>query len=131
MAKPVYVAPTEDLSAAIFATLAPVELMSPTAGFHPLIVPSSVAKMKSEFAEACFSVIGLTPEMTKASTPAGVSGATIPVGVPCPPVADGTLTIDVVRAERLVEVTLRCVARPGRDHASNPSFASPVTSCSL
>jgi hypothetical protein len=64
--KPVYVAPTEDLSAAIFATPAPVGLIPPTAGFHPLIVPSNVAKMKREFAEACFSEIGLTPEMTKA-----------------------------------------------------------------
>src|SRR4029077_14336960 len=94
IAKPVYVAPTDDRSAAgaIFATLAPVAVIPPTAGFHPLMVPSSVAKMKMELAEAGFPVAGLTPEITNAVTPLGVSGATMPVGDPCPPDADGTLT---------------------------------------
>src|SRR5258708_14462455 len=86
MARPVYVAPADDLSAARVA------LVPPTAGFHPVIVPSWLEKMKREFAEACFPVVGLTPETTKAMTPLGVSGAPIPVGVPCPPVTSGTLT---------------------------------------
>src|SRR6201987_4768809 len=90
MAKPVYSAPVE--GTAIFATLAPVLVIPPTAGFHPLMVPSKVAKIKMELAEACCPVTGFTPEITKAVTPLGVSGATIPVGDPCPPVADGTLT---------------------------------------
>src|ERR1700720_1291538 len=92
MARPVYVAPASDLSAAILAMLAPVGLTPPTAGFHPQIVPSCVAKMKIELAEDFLPVIGLTPEIVKAVTPVGVSGATIPGGVPCPPVTDGTVT---------------------------------------
>jgi hypothetical protein len=40
MAKPVYVAPTVDLSAASVAVLAPILLTMSTAGFHPLMVPS-------------------------------------------------------------------------------------------
>src|SRR5215831_3420419 len=92
MAKPVYVAPTDDRSAARVATLAPVGLMPPTAGFHPLMVPSRVAKMKNAFPEAGKPVIGLMPEIEKAVTPLGVSGATIPVGVPGPLVVEGMLT---------------------------------------
>src|SRR6266436_8180431 len=86
MARPVYMAPADDLSAARVA------LVPPTPGFHPLIVPSWVEKMKREFAETCFPVVGSTTETTKAVTPLGVSGATIPVGVPCPPVTGGTVT---------------------------------------
>ena len=48
--------------------------------------------MKREFAEACTPVIGLTPEIVKAETPLGVSGATTPVGVPGPPETDGMVT---------------------------------------
>jgi hypothetical protein len=88
----VYVAPAEDLSAASVAVLAPVALIPPTAGFHPLIVPSSVAKMKIDDADACFPVTGFTPETVNALLPAGSSVATIPVGVPGPPATDGTLT---------------------------------------
>jgi hypothetical protein len=86
MAKPVYVAPADDLSAARVA------LVPPTPGFHPLMVPSRVAKMKKEFPETGFPVIGLTPETAKAVVPVGVSGATIPVGVPGPPTTEGMVT---------------------------------------
>src|SRR5258708_2062847 len=74
------------------AVLAPGAGIPPTPGFHPLLVPSGLPKMKIAWAGACFRVTGLTREVVKAVTPAGVSGATIPVGEPCPPVADGTLT---------------------------------------
>src|SRR5260370_41798056 len=52
IARPVYVAPTDDLSAARFATLAPVAVIPPAAGFHPVVLPSSDAQMKTELGEA-------------------------------------------------------------------------------
>ena len=63
-----------------------------TPGFHPLIVPSSAAKMKAAAPEACAWVFGFTPLTVKSVPPLGVSGATIPVGIPAPPAADGMLT---------------------------------------
>src|ERR1700745_2821285 len=91
IANPVYVAPADDLSADSVAVLAPVALMPPTAGFHPLIVPSSVAKMKIDAADTCFPLIGLTPLPETPVLPGGVFEAPIPCGVPSPPATDGPL----------------------------------------
>src|ERR1700751_2404591 len=94
IAKPVYTAPAPDRSAvgANVAVLAPVALMPPTAGFHPLIVPSKVAKIKIADPDACILVIGFTPETVNAVLPFGRFVATIPVGDPCPPDASGIPT---------------------------------------
>jgi len=81
IAKPVYVAPAKDLSAAVLPC-SPGRADTADRGFHPLIVPSSVAKMKIDDADAGFPVTGFTPETVNALLPAGSSVATIPVGVP-------------------------------------------------
>ena len=61
-----------------------IALLRSTLGFHPLIVPSSVSKMKAAEPDTPFSET-TKPLLPLATTPVGVPGTT-------PPEADGMVT---------------------------------------
>src|SRR5258708_7132287 len=98
MASPLYTAPGELLTAIIaylpaFAGSNPAGL---TPGFHPRMVPSSVAKRKMAGALAGFPA-ALKPDRMNAPGGLGTMLKTAPVGVPPVPNRSARLGIETIR----------------------------------